>query len=146
MNTSLIPIGVRQGNEPKKPKVVSAADSGVLEKLDDYLREQTMEDKEEKLNGYPVQSPTYRDQNVNDTDSKLGDYTLTTSQQFNLNNDIAAAMAANTVQSKREIWRIEQLNNHSMQLASQFGLVEASKRQHKKGQKVHRLSQQSTWM
>ena len=139
-------MGVRQGNEPKKPKVVEAADSGVLEKLDDYLREQTMEDKEEKLNGYPVQSPTYRDQNVNDTDSKLGDYTKTTSQQFNLNNDIAAAMAANTVQSKREIWRIEHLNNNSMQLASQFGLVEASKRQHKKGQKVHRLSQQSTWM
>ena len=139
-------MGVRQGNEPKKPKVAESADSGVLDKLDDYLREQTMEDKEEKLNGYPVQSPTYRDQNVNDTDSKLGDNTKTTSQQFNLNNDIAAAMAANTVQSKREIWRIEHLNNNSMQLASQFGLVEASKRQHKKGQKVHRLSQQSTWM
>ena len=139
MNTNLIPIGVKQGK-------IAKTNNNELDKLDEYLREETMTSKEEKLNGHVLPQPTYRDKDYNNTDSRLGNYDSITSQQNNMDSDIAAAMAANTIQSKREIYRIEELNNSLSQIGSQFGLVEASKRQHKKGQKIHRLSQQSSWM
>ena len=140
MNTNLVPVGVKQG------KTVPKNDNDPLDKLDEYLRDETMTSEEEKLNGSILPQPTYRDANYNNTDSRLGNYDSITSQQNNLDSDIAAAMAANTIQSKREIYRIEELNNSLSQIGSQFGLVEASKRQHKKGKAVHRLSQQSSWM
>jgi hypothetical protein len=147
IRTSLVPVGVKQGNE-KKPKMdKSQVDTdGSLAALDEYLREQTMTKKETELTGMPQQPPTFRDQNYNNTNSKLADYTSLTNQQFNLNSEVAMAMAANTIQNKRELYRIENLNNKNQQLASQFGLVESSKRQWKKGMKINRLSQQTTWM
>ena len=149
MNTSVIPIGVRQGNEKrlgaKRDNVDSIANSN-LEALDAYLRSETMGKKEEQINGSVQPQPTYRDAKFNNTDSKLANYNSITSQQNSLDNDVTAAMAANTIQNKRELWRIEELNRNASQLSSQFGLVEASKRQYKKGAKIHRLSQQSSWI
>jgi hypothetical protein len=146
MNTSLVPMGVRQGNEKKPDKKQPAGEDSNLGALDEYLRNQTMTGKEEKVSGHVYPQPTYRDKDVNNTDSKLGDYSSTVKQQFNLNSDITQAMAANTIQNKKELWRIEQLNQSSAQLGTQFGLAEAAKRQHKKGGKVHRLSQQTSWI
>jgi len=150
MNTSIVPLGVRQGNEKKlgsqKGQEVDPAGQSDLEALDAYLRAETMSKKEEMINGSVLLQPTYRDAKYNNTDSKLGNYDAIVSQQSSLDNDVAAAMAANTIQNKRELWRIEDLNRQASQLSSQFGLVEASKRQYKKGAKVHRLSQQSTWI
>lgn len=147
IRTSLVPVGVKQGNEKKITKSEKKVDEdGSLAALDEYLRDQTMTKKETDLTGMPQPQPTFRDQNYNNTNSKLADYRSLTSQQFNLNSDVAMAMAANTIQNKKELYRIENLNNQTSQLASQFGLVEASKRQYKKGMKVHRLSQQNTWM
>lgn len=147
IRTSLVPVGVKQGNEKKLAKSEKKVDEdGSLAALDEYLRDQTMTKKETDLTGMPQPQPTFRDQQYNNTNSKLADYRSLTSQQFNLNSDVAMAMAANTIQNKKELYRIENLNNQTSQLASQFGLVEASKRQYKKGMKVHRLSQQNTWM
>ena len=149
MNTSIVPFGVRQGNEKKlgqKKQEAGQTTNGNLDALDAYLRSETMGDKETKINGSVQPQPTYRDKKFNNTDSKLGNYDAITSQQSNMDNDVAAAMAANTIQNKRELWRIEELNRNASQLSSQFGLVEASKRQYKKGKKIHRLSQQTSWI
>lgn len=147
MRTSLVPIGVKQAND-KKPKIdkTQADSDGSLAALDEFLREQTMTKKETDLTGMPQPQPTFRDANYNNSDSKLADYSKLTNQQFNLNSDVAVAMSANTIQNKKELYRIENLNNQNKQLASEFGLVEASKRQWKKGMKIHRLSQQNTWL
>ena len=137
MNTSLIPLGVRQGNEKKltsKKQDIEPGDQS-LDKLDAFLREQTMASKEEKINGGSIPHPTYRDTHFNNTNSKLGNFDSTVKQQFSLQNDITAAMAANTIQNKKELWRIEQLNQSAAQLGTQFGWVEASKDNIKKGQK-----------
>ena len=150
MNTSIVPFGVRQGNEKKlgqkQKQETGQTTNGNLDALDAYLRSETMGDKETKINGSVQPQPAYRDKLFNNTDSKLGNYDAITSQQANMDNDVAAAMAANTIQNKRELWRIEELNRNASQLSSQFGLVEASKRQYKKGGKVHRLSQQTSWI
>ena len=144
MNLNLVPIGVKQGNEKKAPKAPIGNEQ--LEKLDDYLRDKTITEKETEVNGMVLPQPTYRDNHFNNLDSKLGNYNSTTNQQFNLDSDITQAMAANTIQSKKDLWRIQQLNQNTMMLTNPFGLVEASKRQYRKGQKVHRLSQQNSWM
>ena len=149
MNTSIVPFGVRQGNEKKlgsKKQEAGQTTNGNLDALDAYLRSETMGQKETSINGSVQPQPTYRDKKFNNTDSKLGNYDAITSQQANMDNDVTAAMAANTIQNKRELWRIEELNRNASQLSSQFGLVEASKRQYKKGGKVHRLSQQTSWI
>ena len=143
MNLNLIPIGVKQSNEKKARKEVG---NQQLEKLDDYLRDKTITEKETEVNGMVLPAPTYRDANFNNLDSKLGNYDSTTNQQFFLDSDVAQAMAANTIQSKRDLWRIQELNQNTMMLTNPFGLVEASKRQYRKGQKVHRLSQQNSWI
>ena len=150
MNTSIIPFGVRQGNEKRlgntKKQEIEASSQSNLDALDAYLRADTMGKKEEQINGSVQPRPTYRDALYNNTDSKLGNYDAIVSQQSSLDNDVTAAMAANTIQNKRELWRIEDLNRQASSLSTQFGLVEASKRQYKKGGKIHRLSQQSTWI
>ena len=150
MNTSIVPFGVRQGNEKKlgqkQKQEAGQPINGNLDALDAYLRSETMGDKETKINGSAQPQPTYRDKKFNNTDSKLGNYDAITSQQSTMDSDVTAAMAANTIQNKRELWRIEELNRNASELSSQFGLVEASKRQYKKGGKVHRLSQQTSWI
>jgi hypothetical protein len=150
MNTSIVPFGVRQGNEKRlgnaKTQEMDPNSKSNLDALDAYLRAETMGKKEEQINGSVLPRPLYRDAKYNNTDSRLGNYDAIVAQQSSLDNDVAAAMAANTIQNKRELWRIEDLNRQASSLSSQFGLVEASKRQYKKGAKVHRLSQQSTWM
>ena len=103
MNTSLIPLGVREGNEKKltsKKQDIKPGDQS-LDKLDAFLREQTMAGKEEKLNGGSIPQPTYRDTHFNNTNSKLGNFDSTVKQQFSLQNDITAAMAANHTEQKR---------------------------------------------
>jgi len=142
LNTSLIPLGVRQSNEKK---IKDAGDAN-LAALDEYLRKATMSSKEERINGNTLNSPTYRDTQFNNINERLGDYTNLVKQQNSLQNDVAAAMAANTIQKKTELWRIQELNDSIGQVATQFGLVESAKRQWKKGQKIHKLSQQTTWM
>ena len=150
MNTSIVPFGVRQGNEKKlgqkQKQEAGQTTNGNLDALDAYLRSETMGQKETSINGSVQPQPTYLDKKFNNTDSKLGNYDAITSQQNTMDSDVAAAMAANTIQNKRELWHIEELNRNASQLSSQFGLVEASKRHYKKGGKVHRLSQQTSWI
>ena len=144
LNTSLIPIGVKQSNEKKQREQKQAGDAN-LAALDEYLRKSTMASKEERLNGNLLSGNTYRDTQFNNVDEKLGNFSKLIAQQNTLHNDVAAAMAANTIQKKTELWRIQELNDSIGQVATQFGLVESAKRQWKQGKKVHKLSQQTTW-
>ena len=144
LNTSLIPIGVKQSNEKKQREQKQAGDAN-LAALDEYLRKSTMASKEERLNGNILSGNTYRDTQFNNVDEKLGNFSNLVAQQNTLQNDVAAAMAANTIQKKTELWRIQELNDSISQVATQFGLVESAKRQWKQGKKVHKLSQQTTW-
>ena len=76
MNTSIIPFGVRQGNEKRlgntKKQEIDPSGQSNLDALDAYLRADTMGKKEEQINGSVQPRPTYRDALYNNTDSKLG--------------------------------------------------------------------------
>ena len=87
-----------------------------------------------------------QDINIKGQDEKLGNFNGLLNQQDQVQSEIEKAMAMNTLDKKSELWRLDQLNNHLSALGTQFGLDVSSQRQYKKAKKIHRLSQQSSWI
>ena len=154
---SLIPDGVKQ-----KIPVEEGGGGGhnkKLESLDELLREDEIDQKQQLTTQQAgtnqfgtadqrrLQSKfLHQDENVNRGDEKLGNFNTLLNQQNQVSSDIEKAMATNTLDKKSELWRIERLNNSLQALGTQFGLDVPSQRQYKKAKKIHRLSQQSSWL
>ena len=65
-----------------------------------------------------------------------------------LNYDFVRAMDVSTLDSASELVKIDQLNNSNVgqMLASQHGVMHASKKAVKRNSKVHKLSSQESWI
>jgi hypothetical protein len=154
MNRSLIPQGVKQ-----KIPVENTQVDGKLKALEEMLRDNEEQKTEEVTTQQagtrqfptPMQAAlksTYlkQDINVKQFDEKLGNFNSTLNQQNQISSEIEKAMAANTLDKKSELWRIQRLNDTLSALGTQIGLEVPSKRQYNKAKKIHRLSQQSSWI
>jgi hypothetical protein len=154
MQRSLIPEGVKQ----KVPVEVAKVDVK-LQALEEMLRDKEEQKKEETTTQqagtaqFPTKiqhslKSTYLKQDVNfkQFDEKLGNFNSTLNQQNQISSEIEKAMAANTLDKKSELWRIQRLNDTLSALGTQIGLEVPSNRQYKKAKKLHRLSQQSSWI
>lgn len=148
-NLGLVPPGVKQASDKSGPKI--AAKVAGLETL---LRKQTTE--RQNLTNAPgsTQVPNGRHRQLqsslrygNDTlynryDNHLASFTTQTDQILGVASEAERALQLSTLESKRDISKIQQSNDNLSMLASQRGLLSASARQVKRARKSdnHKLS------
>ena len=159
--TSFVPEGVKQKipQQRKEAVQVTGNDDAKLRALEEMLRGNEERHTEQVTSqqagtgqfatvNQNVLQRRYlgQDVNVKGQDEKLGSFNSLLSQQDQVQSEIEKAMAMNTLDKKSELWRLDQLNNHLSALGTQFGLDVSSQRQYKKAKKIHRLSQQSSWI
>ena len=142
---SLVPLG-----SEKKQKGEGENDSN----LENILRQQKIEDIAETGNPPTQQqkqdlsSYVRQDGLVHKFSNELGNYSNVTTQMNRLNYDFVRAMDVSTLDSASELVKIDQLNNSNVgqMLASQHGVMHASKKAVKRNSKVHKLSSQESWI
>ena len=142
---SLVPLG-----SEKKQKGEGENDSN----LENILRQQKIEDISETGNPPTQQqkqdlsSYVHQDGLVHKFSNELGNYSNVTTQMNRLNYDFVRAMDVSTLDSASELVKIDQLNNSNVgqMLASQHGVMHASKKAVKRNSKVHKLSSQESWI
>ena len=142
---SLVPLG-----SEKKQKGEGENDSN----LENILRQQKIEDIAETGNPPTQQqkqdlsSYVHQDGLVHKFSNELGNYSNVTTQMNRLNYDFVRAMDVSTLDSASELVKIDQLNNSNVgqMLASQHGVMHASKKAVKRNSKVHKLSSQESWI
>ena len=158
--TSFVPEGVKQKiPQQRKEAVPTGNDDAKLRALEEMLRGNEERHTEQVTSqqagtgqfatvNQNVLQRRYlgQDVNVKGQDEKLGSFNSLLSQQDQVQSEIEKAMAMNTLDKKSELWRLDQLNNNLSALGTQFGLDVSSQRQYKKAKKIHRLSQQSSWI
>ena len=159
--TSFVPEGVKQKipQQRKEAAQVTGNDDAKLRALEEMLRGNEERHTEQVTSqqagtgqfatvNQNVLQRRYlgQDVNVKGQDEKLGSFNSLLSQQDQVQSEIEKAMAMNTLDKKSELWRLDQLNNNLSALGTQFGLDVSSQRQYKKAKKIHRLSQQSSWI
>ena len=159
--TSFVPEGVKQKipQQRKEAVQVTGNDDAKLRALEEMLRGNEERHTEQVTSqqagtgqfatvNQNVLQRRYlgQDVNVKGQDEKLGSFNSLLSQQDQVQSEIEKAMAMNTLDKKSELWRLDQLNNNLSALGTQFGLDVSSQRQYKKAKKIHRLSQQSSWI
>ena len=142
---SLVPLG-----SEKKQKGEGENDSN----LENILRQQKIEDIAETGNPPTQQqkqdlsSYVRQDGLVHKFSNELGNYSNVTTQMNRLNYDFVRAMDVSTLDSASELVKIDQLNNSNVgqMLASQHGVMHASKKAVKRNLKIHKLSSQESWI
>ena len=140
----LVPRGVKQSGgtheDAGSSKVASLAEllKGEQEQQSEVMRSQGGTEERTARHSKPL---TANDTGYRKLGSSLGDFRLLSSQMTQLNNNAARAMELSTLESKKELSRLTGANSSG--LASQFGLMEASKRQVKRRTKVSRLGAQT---
>ena len=158
--TSFVPEGVKQKiPQQRKEAAPTGNDDGKLRALEEMLRgneerhtEQVTSQQAGTGQFATVNQNTLQrrylgqDINIKGQDEKLGNFNSLLNQQDQVQSEIEKAMAMNTLDKKSELWRLDQLNNNLSALGTQFGLDVSSQRQYKKAKKIHRLSQQSSWI
>ena len=159
--TSFVPEGVKQKIPQQRKEAVTGTgnDDGKLRALEEMLRGNEEKHTEQVTSqqagtgqfatvNQNVLQRRYlgQDVNVKGQDEKLGSFNNLLRQQDQVQSEIEKAMAMNTLDKKSELWRLDQLNNNLSALGTQFGLDVSSQRQYKKAKKIHRLSQQSSWI
>ena len=159
--TSFVPEGVKQKipQQRKEAVQVTGNDDAKLRALEEMLRGNEEKHTEQvtsqqagtgqfaTVNQNALQRRYLgQDVNVKGQDEKLGSFNSLLNQQDQVQSEIEKAMAMNTLDKKSELWRLDQLNNNLSALGTQFGLDVSSQRQYKKAKKIHRLSQQSSWI
>ena len=159
--TSFVPEGVKQKIPQQRKEAVPGTgnDDAKLRALEEMLRGNEERHTEQvtsqqagtgqfaTVNQNALQRRYLgQDVNVKGQDEKLGSFNSLLYQQDLVQSEIEKAMAMNTLDKKSELWRLDQLNNNLSALGTQFGLDVSSQRQYKKAKKIHRLSQQSSWI
>ena len=152
MASTIIPIGAR-----KKPKHDEEKPEEQENELENILRQQKIESITQ--NSVSGNSPTdkqktdiatyiQQDGLVHKFATELGNYTNVTSQMNRLNVDYIRAMDVSSLDSKNELHRVDRLNNSSAgkMLASQHGVMHASRKSLKRQGKIHKLSIQDAWI
>ena len=159
--TSFVPEGVKQKipQQRKEAAQVTGNDDGKLRALEEMLRGNE-ERHTEQVTSQQAGTGQFatanqntlqrrylgQDINIKGQDEKLGNFNGLLNQQDQVQSEIEKAMAMNTLDKKSELWRLDQLNNNLSALGTHFGLDVSSQRQYKKAKKIHRLSQQSSWI
>ena len=156
MQPSLVPIGSRKKQKPSEDTLEASGEK--CSDLENVLRQQKIEMKQETENSggtlpneqqkQDITKYVQQDGLVHKFANELGNYSNVTSQMSHLNYEFVRAMDVSTLDSKSELYRVDQLNNSMVgqMLASQHGIMHASKKALKRNAKVHKLSTQDSWI
>ena len=157
-SNSMVPVGAQKkqktDSNPDSKGSDSQGNSDDLSSLENILRQQKIKDMSQAGN-----TPTQQQQKdidrfapqdglVHKYEGELGNYSRLTAQMNRLNYDVVRAMDVSTLENSSQMFRLDHLNNSQvgMMLASQHGVLHASKKAVKKVTKGHKLSSQDTWI
>lgn len=148
-NLGLVPPGVKQNDDKKKTNT-----SSKVQGLEALLRKQTV-DRQNLVNAPgSTQTPTSRHRQVQSTlrygnddlharyDNYLANFDSQTKSIMGVASEAERALQLSTLESKRDLSKIESSNANLSMLSSQRGLVSASARQVKRAKKTdnHKLA------
>lgn len=152
-NLGLVPFGVKQNNKQK-----GQAPSAKVNELESVLRAQVINEKEEFASpdaGQQLSQSDPRKKKLSDSlylgkddmykqySNHLADYTNISKQMSGVSDSALRALELSTLESKKELYRIQQTNSDLSMVASQFGLETASDRQYKRRRKINRMTGQT---
>jgi hypothetical protein len=148
-NLGLVPAGL----ESKQTMDSKSKGSGKMEALEGILRKNTT-DRQNLVNApMSTQQPNMRHEQIRSTlrygnddlykryNNHIGDYKLQNDQVTGVADEAERALQLSTLESKRELKKLEDSNQTLSMLASQRGLHAASERQVKRNKKTeyHKL-------
>ena len=138
MSPSLVPIGSRKKQKHSEETLEASGEK--CSELENVLRQQKIEMKQETESSggalpneqqkQGITKYVQQDGLVHTFANKLGNYSNVTSQMSHLNYELVRAMDVSTLDSKSELYRVDQLSNSivGQMLASQHGVMHASKK------------------
>ena len=153
-NLGLVPFGVKQNNKQK-----GGATSTKVNELERVLRAQVINGKEQFASpdaGQKLAQSDPRKKMLSDSlylgkddmykkySNHLADYTSLSKQMSGVSDSAVRALELSTLESKKELYRLQQTNSDLSMVASQFGLETASDRQFKRRKKINRMTGQTT--
>jgi hypothetical protein len=150
-NAGVVPFGVKQNkSDSDNPK-----GTGKVEALEAILRTATINQKEQQaVKQAPpdhrkqalrnsLRYPTDDTQTYKQASNALGDYSNLTKQMQGVSQSAERALELTTLESKKNLSKIQSTNDSMLFLANQIGLESASSRQFKRRVKFNRMSGQT---
>jgi hypothetical protein len=152
-NLGLVPFGVKQN------KKAQDGGSSKVNELEAVLRAQVVNQKEQFASpdaGQQLAGSNPRKRILSDSlylgkdamykkySNHLADYANISKQMDGLSDSALRALELSTLESKKELYKLQQTNSDLSMVASQFGLETASDRQFRRRKKINRMSGQTS--